>query len=365
MAGLDAGVASGMRDVEYVLCNECGYERRADEFVDCMFCAMRSERLALVMEVGQLREEVRGLRSDLGRVREEVGSIRQSGSVRPKDRSEVGEDWPVVGEVRRGEDSDRNRVGGEGKDSGKLTIRRVDSSQEWRVVSRRGLGKGSPAASSKAPVSCSNRFSLLEGVEGGMDEVVEVPVAESERARVDDRKSVKDSPDVLVIGDSLTRYLDRTFCEKERKKRVRVCFPGAGVNDVAERYERLVKGAARDSVVVLHVGTNDVDRVRSEELVARFRSMLEKVRESGRRCVVSGILPRCQVGSGWHSRAIGVNERVRKMCEKMGMFFMDEWCEFYGRKDLFAMDGVHLSRKGVKMMSECLEKAVKGCVVGR
>ena len=92
---------------------------------------------------------------------------------------------------------------------------------------------------------------------------------------------------------------------------------------------------------------------------------LEKVRASGRRCVVSGVLPRCQVGVGWYSRAIRMNERVRKLCEKMGMSFMDEWSDFFGRRDLFAMDGVHLSRQGVKVLSDCLERAVKRCIEAR
>ena len=41
------------------------------------------------------------------------------------------------------------------------------------------------------------------------------------------------------------------------------------------------------------------------------------------------------------------------------MSFMDEWSRFYGRQELYARDGVHLSRKGVKEFSECLERAVR------
>ena len=382
MAGVFEGVVSGVRSGEYVLCGVCGFEKRADEFVECLCCAMRSERLALALEVNQLREEVRELWGELGRVRDDVGMARQEMSVRPKDRSEIDKVWPVVGASRAVEDrEDRSVVaGGKGVSrrlervegararsfrvgdgsSGKLTLRRKASSQEWTVVGRDRVGTGSAVrASSNDPVICRNRFSPLDEAEGGMDDVIEVP-DESERVEVG--RGVNELPEVLVVGDSMVRYLDREFCEKERKKRMRVCYPGAGVNDVKERYENVVNGSARDSVVVLHVGTNDVDRVRSEELMARYRCLLEKVRDSGRRCVVSGVLPRCQAGSRWHSRAIGMNERVQKMCEEMGLSFMDEWREFSGRKELFAMDGVHLSRLGVKVLSDCLERAVRDCV---
>ena len=81
-----AGVSSGMREVEYVLCDECGFERRADEFVDCMYCAMRSERLALAMEVESFRVELKDLRCELSKVKEEVWGVRQGYSVRPRGR---------------------------------------------------------------------------------------------------------------------------------------------------------------------------------------------------------------------------------------------------------------------------------------
>ena len=385
MAGAVVGMDSGLSVVEYVLCESCGHERRGGEFVDCVVCILKSERLALGMELGELRSEVRQLREEVSKVREEVSSVRQASSVRPKDRQVIGgawsvvgegrgdrcraevrpgvaEAWPVVGKDRRraaSGESDRGKVEGNRKDSGKLTIRRVDGSQEWQVVSRGRVGTGATAVASSEPVGCRNSFSLLGEV--GLDEVIEVPVAESERVRVDGRKG---SPEVLVVGDSMVRYLDRTFCEKQRKKRMRVCFPGAGVRDVTERYDRVVAGSARESVVVLHVGSNDVERVRSEELIGRYRELLEKVGRSGRKCIMSGVLPRMNVGSMWHARAIGLNERVKEMCRSMNVQFMDEWSKFYGRKELYAIDKVHLSKRGVDVLSDCLERAIGSCFQG-
>ena len=110
-----------------------------------MYWAMKSERLTLAMEVESLRVELKDLRCELSKVKEEVWGVRQGNSVRPKARSEVVEAWPLVGEARRGGDSAMGRVESERKVSGKLTIRRVDNSQEWRVVSRGRVGTGSSA----------------------------------------------------------------------------------------------------------------------------------------------------------------------------------------------------------------------------
>lgn len=47
--------------------------------------------------------------------------------------------------------------------------------------------------------------------------------------------------------------------------------------------------------------------------------MLGKIKESGRRCVVSGILPHVYASREWLSRVIGVNEQLKVVCEKVGM----------------------------------------------
>ena len=65
-----------------------------------------------------------------------------------------------------------------------------------------------------------------------------------------------------------------------------------GVQDVVERYTRVVESTGKEALVVAHVGMNDVGRVRSEELVDRYWELLREVgaSESGRRCIVSGVL---------------------------------------------------------------------------
>ena len=55
-----------------------------------------------------------------------------------------------------------------------------------------------------------------------------------------------------------------------------------------EGHGRMVAGTGRDAVVVVHVGTNDVMNVRSEELVARYKDLLNRFKESGRNCVLTG-----------------------------------------------------------------------------
>lgn len=60
----------------------------------------------------------------------------------------------------------------------------------------------------------------------------------------------------------------------------------------------------------------------------------------------------------FQARAIGGNERVKGVCKEGGGSFMDEWDRLLGRREVYAWDGVHLSRRGIDGLSECLERAV-------
>ena len=87
-----------------------------------------------------------------------------------------------------------------------------------------------------------------------------------------DRERLEVSQGVLFLDDSRIRYLDGTFCEVDWEKKMTCYLPGAGVQDVVERYRRVVEGTGKEALVVVHVGMNDVGRVWSEKLVDRYRA---------------------------------------------------------------------------------------------
>lgn len=73
------------------------------------------------------------------------------------------------------------------------------------------------------------------------------------------------------------------------------------MKNVTDRFERLVIGYKRDTVVVLNVGTNDIEQGSLVELVNRYKEMLQNVRESRRKCVMFGVLPQIRIGKAWLS----------------------------------------------------------------
>ncbi|KAG0699146.1 hypothetical protein GWK47_025887 [Chionoecetes opilio] len=225
---------------------------------------------------------------------------------------------------------------------------------EWRVVGK-GSKPGSAGAEKSGEVLLYTRYAVL----GEEDRGVKSRGVEEQQAG--DRQGARSGkgPEVLLVGDSQVKYLDQTFCERDRDRRIRVCYPGASVQDVTDRLDKLMVGTGKEAVVVVHVGGNDVGKARSEELVTKYKALLEKVKESGRTGVICGVIPREYVGQEWLSRALSLNSKIEELCKGMGLRFVDGWDTFYGKHSMYTRDGVHLSKMGTEAYGDQLEKAVR------
>ena len=293
----------------YIVCDECGTERRLN-MRECRLCKVNRENVYMREEVNALKEEINSLKS-------------------------------LVKEIR-GENSVRSRVvGGNLIRINEREVNATQSKNDWVAV---GNSKGrSRQLPEVTPLECSNRYDTL-ATEGNKD--VEDLVQKGEK-------------EVLLIGDSQVRYVDREFCQKNRRKRMRVCLPGARVNDINDRFDRLVKDSGMEAAVIVHVGVNDIRHKCSEEVKENYRNLIEKMKRSRRKCVISGVLPIFRGNDVWLSRAIGVNERVKDMCHRAGIEYLDLWDEYLDRRDFFAVDGLHLSEKGLKVLCERFESILQ------
>ena len=233
-------------------------------------------------------------------------------------------------------------------EAGRVKPMSVENSSEWKVVSS-GKTKlvvkkyTKDMTTTTTTAKCTNPFSPL------IDELDVSTV----RGR-DDKEGIK----TLIVGDSQVRYMDRAFCGKN-KNRMRVCLPGAGVGDIIDRMDNILSGNGNKPIICLSAGGNDIGRCRSEELLDKFKAAIDRIRTKGGIPIICGVLPRRRVGSEWLSRAVGVNDRLDRYCKSISVPFIDNWDNFYGRRDLYARDGVHLSRDGVATLAGALEGAVQ------
>ena len=222
----------------------------------------------------------------------------------------------------------------------------IGSQEKWKVVS--GAGKlRMKVCKDPLTVPCRNSFSVLQ-------EEGDVQVLKDRKGKADEISQPKGKCKIKLIGDSLCRYLGERMKTKVSSND---CFPGAGVAFVADRIGGLVE---RDSVSCLVVRGNDIHKRRSEEMVKWYREALQAVRRKGGRAAACGILPRMGHGREWLSRAIGFNRRLESYCRENGFVFVDVWDYFYGKGQMYARDGVHLSRAGTSVLAGLLDRAVMG-----
>ena len=149
------------------------------------------------------------------------------------------------------------------------------------------------------------------------------------------------------------------FCARAPRTRKRFCIPGGGVDDVTAAVDEVSLLAPPNTTYVIHVGSNDVQRTRSEDLLCRYRQLIRSFKVKSNRIVISGIVPRIGAENRFYNIATSVNRRLANLCREEGIGFVDTWDNFYHDTYLFSGDGVHLNQVGAAQFGRLLHEAVK------
>ena len=169
---------------------------------------------------------------------------------------------------------------------------------------------------------------------------------------------VRDEPSFTLVGDSLVRHQDEEFCI-QGPRRKHACFPGRKIEDITERIDDLVANSSDESVFVYLVGTNNVVRGGSEGVLRKYKEMVRKLRDSRRRSVVCGLIPRFDANPSTLSRMLGINARLEDLCRKEGVMYVDVWDHFSSDRSLYGKDGLHLNRVGKARLGRVLDEGMR------
>ena len=165
----------------------------------------------------------------------------------------------------------------------------------------------------------------------------------------------------VVVGDSIVRRQVTEFCGRVPHKRRLFCIPGASVDDVIAAVDQVSTDTADNTLFVLHAGTNDIRTTRSEELLNKYRRLIQQYKTKSSNILISGVLPRIEADNVFYSRAFSLNSRLRSLCREHDVSFVDTWNDFYNQTDMFQRDGLHLSGVGAARFGRLLNEAVKAC----
>ena len=303
-------------------CSQCRREfvkefliKENGEYTICLFCEVYGKSSELIEK--KLEEKYSGVLERLQRKVLELETRVSQNNVSSRGVA-VEKDVEESSKVGRLED----RIG--------RIENRLQGMNSFQPVRR---GARSQAAPSYSSVVMRNRFQVLE------DEV-------------------RDDPSIILVGDSLVRHQDKEFCRRGARRK-NMCYPGGRIQDITEKIDDLVVNSSEETVFVHLVGTNNVVSGRSEETFRRYRNLVEKLRDSRRRSVVCGLLPRYDVGSLILSRMLGLNTRVQDLCRKEGVMFVDLWDDFCTDRNFYGKDGLHLNRIGKARLGRALDEGVR------
>ena len=161
----------------------------------------------------------------------------------------------------------------------------------------------------------------------------------------------------IYVGDSIIRKTDTRLSKGED---VVVCLPGARIEHVTERVEKIV-GRGNGGTILVHVGTNNTDKEGTTAIVEKYRKLLKKTKQARLgQIILSGILPVCgnRIQGYRNSKRMAVNGMVERLCKEEEVGYVDMWDSFVGNEELYFRDGLHLSGKGAAVLSEGLSGAV-------
>ena len=169
---------------------------------------------------------------------------------------------------------------------------------------------------------------------------------------------VDEPEDSIIVGDSMIRHQLEEFCGRAPKRRKRYCYPGAKIDDITKALEEITGKEKDDSLYIVHVGTNDVKNTTSEELLEKYKRLISTLKEKRSKFIVSGILPRIGAEKQFYNKAFSTNDRLKSLCSKENVEFINLWNHFYDQRILFNSDGLHLNPVGSARFGRLLNDAV-------
>ena len=161
----------------------------------------------------------------------------------------------------------------------------------------------------------------------------------------------------IYVGDSIIQKTDSKLSKGED---VVVCLPGARIEHVTERVEKIM-GRGNGGTILVHVGTNNTDKEGTTAIVEKYRKLLEKTKQARLgQIILSGILPVCgnRIQGYRNSKRMAVNGMVERLCKEEEVGYVDMWDSFVGNEELYFRDGLHLSGQGAAVLAEGLSGAV-------
>ena len=161
----------------------------------------------------------------------------------------------------------------------------------------------------------------------------------------------------IFVGDSMVRKTDSRLSKGED---VVVCLPGARIDRVTERVEKIM-GRGNGGSLLVHVETNNAEKEGTTAIIEKYRNLMKKTKQArAGQIILSGISPVFgnRIQGYRNSKRMAVNGMVKRLGKDEEVGYVDLWDSFVGKEEMYMRDGLHLSGKGAAVFAEGLSGAV-------
>ena len=286
----------------------------------CLFCQQGKE-------IEKLRKENKELKSKIQEIYSLIADMQKANKVLNDELVDNGKD---IHEIRNQLATAKlpnnpRTVAGEGKEnSSRNREEQFIKATGRRVTTRRA--KEQP----RNETATRNRFSLLSEKE----------------------------EETVLIGDSMVKDQSKHFGFRNINKRKVRSYPGANAKKLEEEVRKM-KMENNKTTVIVQASGNDLflrngNAGQTEPLITQLEKTIKTVQSKTNKAIVIGILPRLNVSHYALSKAIGINDRLKSICEQNAVRFINLWDTFYGNRKLYKNDGIHFSEEGMRMFGSQL-----------
>ena len=153
----------------------------------------------------------------------------------------------------------------------------------------------------------------------------------------------------IYMRDSIVRKTDTRL---SKGKNVVVCLPGARIEHVTEKVEKIM-GRGKGGTILVHVGTNNADKEGTTAIVDKYRNLLKKSKEARvGQIILSRILPVFgnMIDGYGNSKRMAINGMMKRIYMEEDVGYVDLWDSFVGKEYMYVRDGLHLSGKGQQFL---------------
>ncbi len=143
------------------------------------------------------------------------------------------------------------------------------------------------------------------------------------------------------------------------------CFPGAKVTRLAENIERLQTIIKQADVVIVHIGTNNIQADKASYIVERIKLLLDRIKQINHKALVgySAMLPRPIDEFKTQRKVKGINQLLYQWCLETSKMYLKSYspvtkhgwavAQFFNQKDK-----LHLNEVGVRKWVSYLNQQI-------